>query len=87
MAQNSVLKNHIPFEGTLNGTITLTFDLPVKRITVSNDSGSVALQYKFNASRPYSTLKPTEVYSNLITVTNVYLSSTSPVDYRVWGEG
>lgn len=87
MALNSTLKNQIPFEGTVNGTITLTFDIPVKRIVVNNDSSTANLQFKFNGSRGYSTLKPTEVYSNVITVTNVYLSSTTAVPYRVWGIG
>jgi len=87
MALNSTLKNQIPFEGTVNGTVTLNFDLPVKRIMITNDSSTADLQYKFNASRPYSTLKPTEVYSNVITVNTVYLSTTTSVSYRVWGVG
>lgn len=87
MALNSTLKNQIPFEGTLNGTIILTFDIPVKRIVINNDSATADLQYKFNGSRAYSTLHPTEVYSNVITVTNVYLSSSTSVPYRVWGIG
>lgn len=85
MSSRIVLKNFRPFEGTVAGTAQITFDLPVKRISISNDSSTANLQFKFNSTETYGTLKPTETFSAEATVRDVYLSGNG--DYRVWGLG
>ena len=85
MSSRVVLRNLRPFEGTVSGTAQLTFDIPVKRITISNDSSLNDLQFKFNSTETYATLKPTETFSAEATVRDVYLSGSG--DYRVWGLG
>lgn len=85
MSSRIVLRNFRPFEGTVAGTAQITFDLPVKRISISNDSSTVNLQFKFNSTETYGTLKPTETFSAEATVRDVFLSGNGA--YRVWGLG
>lgn len=79
------LTNSYSKESTLTGTETITFPWRMKELQITNDSTSADLQYKFNDSETFRTLKPYETS----TITNVsmrqlYLSGTT-VTYRVWG--
>ena len=82
----SAYANASPHEGTVATTVTVTFNFRPREITITNDSASKALSFKFNSSEDYATLKPTETYSAPISSKKVYLSGTS-VPYRVWGIG
>ena len=73
-------------EESLDGIETITFPWKPKTLQITNDSISNNLQFKFNASETYRTLKPYETYCGEgISIRNLYLSGT--VDYRVWGTG
>lgn len=84
---NSSYSNFKAFEGTLSSDTTLTFSAWRPRsITITNDSGSIDLLFKFNASESYGTLKPGETVNPDIIARTVYLSGTG-AEYRVWGIG
>jgi hypothetical protein len=73
-------------EGTLDGEIEITLNFPMYRFTIINDSSSKDLQFKFNSSENYATLKPTETISLEFKSNTVWLSA-SGVNYRVWASG
>ena len=81
--------NNFSEESTLNGTTkTITFPWKPKTLQVTNDSISDDLQFKFNSSETYRTLKPYETYTGEnISIRNLYLSTSASVAYRVWGTG
>ena len=75
-------------EGTLNGTLTISFPWPVRQVQITNDSAVTDLQFRLNPSETYRTLKPYETASlECVRVTDLYLSTTNSVNYRVWGLG
>jgi hypothetical protein len=75
-------------ETTLNGTETITFPWPVRQEQITNDSETIALQFKLNASETFRTLKPFETADlENVRVTELYLSTTASVPYRIWGLG
>lgn len=74
-------------EGTVNGTKQITFSKwKPKKVVITNDSVIANLEFKFNDSESYGTLKPTETISMYISVRDIYLRGSS-IDYRVWGIG
>jgi len=86
----SVYANFSPNEGTVAATpVTITFPWRARRIIITNDSATESLEYKFNASENYGTLKPTETISLYHNSNTVRLDSPSnnSVAYRVWGYG
>jgi len=80
---NNVFANFISEEGTVNGTSTINLTIKSRRVTLTNDSTTAALQFKFNAGEDYATLNPAETVSMEFTSRNVYLSGTA-VPYRLW---
>lgn len=71
------------FEGSLNGTETITFPWPSRIIEVINDSSSEDLEIKFKDSSSFTTLKPTEVLTITIRVTMVIINSNNSINYRI----
>ena len=69
-------------EGTLLGESTISFDIRFRVITITNDSGSTEMTYKFNTTETASTLKPSETISLKIKSKDVILSGSN-VDYRI----
>jgi len=74
-------------EGTLTGTKTIVFPWKPKELQITNDSGTSSLQYRFNTTEGYRTLKPYET-STLrgISIRSLHLNGIS-IPYRVWGLG
>ena len=83
---NSNYSNFKAFEGTVTGVETLEFDWRPRSITISNDSASSNLKFKFNLGDSWATLKAGETVNPEIIIRRVYLS-TDGANYRVWGIG
>jgi len=82
------LANSHSVETSLNGTETITFPWPVREVQITNDSVTNNLQYKLNSSETFRTLKPFETSTiQGVRVTELYLSTSASVDYRIWGLG
>ena len=82
------LANSHSVETSLNGTETITFPWPVREVQITNDSVTNNLQYKLNSSETFRTLKPFETSTiQGGRVTELYLSTSASVDYRIWGLG
>lgn len=73
------------FEGTCSGTATITFNRRPRRVTITNDSNTQELKFRYSTTHDWATLKPTETVSMEITVSYVYLSGNAA--YRIWGIG
>lgn len=73
-------------EGTADGTETITFKWKPRKIVITNDSATKDLQFKFNTSEEFATLRATETITFDI-AHKVLILSGSGVDYRVWGVG
>jgi len=82
-----VYRNLETFEDSLNGQVVLTLARKSRQIVITNDSGIAVLQFKFNSSETYGTLKPTETISMEFITDEIYLSSDANVTYRVWSYG
>ena len=72
-------------EGTATEGLVITFPWRARYIEIINDSSTLELGYKFNASESYATLKPLEVNSPNIKSTQVILNGTGA--YRIRAEG
>lgn len=83
---SSSLANLDAREGTVNGVLEITFKWKPRRIIITNDSTSSDLQFKFNESEEYATLKPTETVT-LNVAHKIVLLSGNNTPYRVWGMG
>ncbi len=73
-------------EGTINGSIELSFNLKPRKIIITNDSSTNELSFKFNSSESYGTLSPTETVALEVSSKTLFLQGTN-VDYRIWGIG
>ena len=73
-------------EGTVTGDVEIIFNWKPRRIIITNDSTSGDLEFKFNESEAFATLKPTETITLNIAHKIVLLSGNS-IPYRVWGMG
>lgn len=82
----SSLSNLSSHEGTVSGVNEITFPWKPRRIMITNDSTSGDLQFKFNQSEAYATLKPTETITLNIAHKIVLLLGNN-IPYRVWGMG
>jgi len=81
------LANKRSFEDTLNGAIELDFSMPMRSLTVINDSATVSLKFKLNLSENYSTIKAGETLQmEGVRVPVLYLQSAG-AQYRVWALG
>lgn len=86
----SVLANFDVSEGDVSSSpVTITFPWRARKLIVINDSSTRDLQFKFNTSESYGTLKPQEEFSAYHHTNTVFLDSPSDNDvaYRVWGFG
>lgn len=72
-------------EGTVTGTSILDFGSYIRRLTVTNDSTTKDLKWKFNGGETYGTLKPTESLSLDCRTKTLWLQGDGP--YRAWGFG
>jgi len=81
----TVYANQEALEGTVTTTVTLTLARKSRAIEIINDSGTRILQYKFNSSENWSTLKPVEAISFDFITREILLNSPSSQDvlYRV----
>ena len=84
------IANFSPSEGTVNAAeVTVTFPWRAMKVLIINNSGTRELQFKFNASESFGTLKPYEEFSSYHHTNKVILDSpdNGDVEYRVWGFG
>ena len=70
----------------LNGTKTIIFPWPAKRLTVTNDSGTTALEWKFKNSHSWATLGPSETVSMDLSIKQMIVRSVG-AKYRIWALG
>jgi len=64
------------YEGTVSGSTTITFILVPRRMIITNDSSSNSLQFRFDDTRSFATLKPTETITLDISRRQLTLSGT-----------
>lgn len=83
MSDYGVLANFEALEGTVSGEMTLTFNLRSRKLVITNDHATNDLQFKFNASREYATLKGTESLSLYFWARKIIINGDN-VPYRVW---
>jgi len=81
-----VYANFESHEGTVAGAVTVPLRLRSRRVTITNDSASKNLLFKFHDGEDWGTLMPTETVSMNVWMRNVYLQGSS-VPYRVWSIG
>jgi len=70
-------------EGTVTQPTTLTLTRKSRKIIITNDHPTSNLQFKFNSSETFGTLRGTETISLYFT-TNQILIEGSNVPYRIW---
>ena len=75
--------NFEALEGTCTTATTLTFNRKSRKVVITNDHPTANLQYKFNASETYGTLKGTESLSLYFTGNQIIINGNN-VPYRVW---
>ncbi len=68
-----------------NGAATHTLVRKSRKLIITNDSSSVDLQWKLNASEAFGTLFPTESISMYVTTKTVIVDGGG--DYRIWSFG
>jgi hypothetical protein len=80
--------NFDPHEGTVvSGGTKVTLLRKSRRLSITNDSATKNLKFKFNPQESFGTLKPTETLDVIdLWVSAVYLEG-SGVSYRVWSYG
>ena len=83
---DGVYANLLVSEGTITTATTVTLNMRARRLTITNDSATQDLSFKFNGAETYATLKPTETVSMQVLTKTVYLNGSS-VPYRIWGIG
>ena len=85
----SGLANFSSNEGAVTTTATISLPWRARKVTIINDSSTRSLEFKFNTSETYGTLKPNEEVSIHHLVRKVYLNSPSAVSvsFRIWGFG
>ena len=84
------LANYSSKEGAVcNVEVTESFPWRARKVTLINDSTFRDLQFKFNPTEEFGTLKPLEQLSIYHIIGSVILKSPSGsnVDYRLWGFG
>jgi cytochrome c oxidase assembly protein Cox11 len=74
-------------EGTLAGEKIITFPWPAKKVTITNDSSTRTIQWKFKPNHDWASLKPYETVSMYVSVKQVILSGSNNAEYRLWGIG
>jgi hypothetical protein len=75
-------------ESSINGTSTIQFPWPVREVQITNDSPTNSLQFKLNETETFRTLQAFETATlTNVRITELYLSSTASVTFRIWGLG
>tara|TARA_R110000787_G_scaffold5761_2_gene20725 strand:+ start:14520 stop:14783 length:264 start_codon:yes stop_codon:yes gene_type:complete len=87
MGYETVYANFKADEGTLNGTLTITFELKTRQITIANDSATDNLSFKLNASETFGTVLPGERVQLEVITRELLLSTGASVAYRIWSFG
>ncbi len=80
-----VIANQFVDEGTASTDLTINFPWRCRWVEIINDSGTVDLQYKFNSSETYATLKPLEVANPPVKQKQVILNGTGSYRVRAYG--
>jgi hypothetical protein len=81
------LANKRSYEDSLNGSLEIEFGMPMRKVTVINDSISASLKFKLNKDENYSTLKAGETLQmEDIRMPSLFLQATGAT-YRVWALG
>lgn len=83
MSTDVVHANFEAYEGTVSTETTVNLNRRSRKISISNDSSSADLSFKFNSSESFGTLKSTETVSLYIR-TNEVIIDGSGVAYRIW---
>lgn len=86
----STFSNFEAKEGTVTAEETLVFTKKMRQFLLINDSATIDLLFKFNASETFGTLQPDEQVSLDIIHNNVIIKSEDGVTtatYRIWGIG
>jgi len=83
MSDSGVYANLESLEGTVTTETTLDLTRKSRKVIITNDHPTAVLQYKFNASETYATLKGTESLS-LYFWTKTIIINGSNVPYRIW---
>jgi len=79
----SVHANLESLEGTVDGEKTLTLTRRSRKLVITNDHATNDLQFKFNVSETYGTLKGTESLSLDFWTRTIIINGTN-VPYRIW---
>ena len=81
------LANKRSWEGVVEGSLEIDYDIPVRHLTIINDTATTKLQFKFSDGEEYSTLHAGEtVQMENVRITRLYLVG-SGVATRVWALG
>jgi hypothetical protein len=78
------INNSYPFEGEVNGQITINIPLKARYIEIINDNATGTLKYKFGEGENFATLKPLEAITPRVKSRIIILSGTG--EYRVRAE-
>ena len=89
MGGNTGYTNFQAKEASVNGEITLTFNLRNRLYTIFNDSSTDNLRFKFKPSQDEGTILPLQNAELPVVTKTVILESVGDtnVSYRVWGQG
>lgn len=82
---SAVLANLYTAEGSVNGTVTITFPWKPRKTVIANDSSISDLTVTIKGFN--ITLKATETVTITIILAELILTSSAAINYRVWGFG
>jgi hypothetical protein len=81
----SVLANIYTAEGSVNGSVVVTFPWRPRKTIVTNDSSLTDMVVTIKGTS--LTLKPTETLTLLLIISDLTITTSALVSYRVWGFG
>ena len=88
MSASGLYANFHSVEDTNNGANVVTLPWKARQLIITNDSGSGgSLEFKFNESESYGTLKTNETAQVELRTNTVYLNSSGNTAYRIWAFG
>ncbi len=74
-------------DSRFTGLVTHTFQIPSREITLTNDSATKTLQFRFSGGGTFASLGPTETVTMLMWVKQITLKAESQLGYRLWIKG
>jgi hypothetical protein len=88
-SQTRSYNNQLYAEGTVTSTpLVITYEMPVRRLIIINDSTAGDLMFKFNDSEVFARLKPGEQFNNELRIPAlIYKADTTDVEYRIFAYG